>query len=90
MGILAEQGISLGEAVSHVVTADPALALAGYGPHRAFGPMRILRRERTEVRVRGWQEYAPTVIDGFTVRIMRRVDSDAADPPPRSNVRFSP
>ena len=90
LGILAEQGISLGEAVSHVVTADPALALAGYGPHRAFGPMRILRRERTEVRVRGWQEYAPTVIDGFTVRIMRRVDSDAADPPPRSNVRFLP
>ena len=90
VGLLEEEGVPLGEAVSHVVTADPALALAGYGPDRAFGPLRILRRERNEARVRGWEEYAPTVIDGFTVRIMRRVDSHAPGPPPRGNVHFSP
>ena len=90
VGLLEEEGVPLVEAVSHVVTADPGLTLAGYGPDRAFGPVRILRRERSEGHLRRWEEYAPTVIDGFTVRIMRRVVPDASDPPPRRNVRFSP
>ena len=89
-GLLAEEGVPLGEAVSHVVTADQRLALPGYAPDRAFGRLRVLRRLGADAPVRGWEEYTPTVIDGFTADILSRVNADAPDPPPRWNVRFSP
>lgn len=89
MSVLQGADIPLHQAVSHIVTSRPDMALPGYVQDRSFGSMRNLRRERTGTSGRTWEEYAPVVIDDFTVGIMRRLDPNAADPPARRNIRFS-
>ena len=56
---------------------------------KAFGNVRILRREDNRSPVRRWQGFNPTITDnmggpGFTSRIY----PDAPPPPANNNIRF--
>ena len=82
----ASEAEAIARAVSHVVSADPALAIPGYAVEREFGRIRILRRQAGGPAVRLWQDYTPTITG--VERIMSRVDPDAPVPPPDSGVRF--
>ncbi len=81
----ASEAEAIARAVSHVVSADPALAIPGYAVEREFGGIRILRRLADAPPVRLWQDYTPTISGA---RWMSRVDPDAPVPPPNSGVRF--
>ena len=52
---------AIASAVTHVVSADPSLAIPGYAVEREFGGMRILRRQAGVPAVRLWQDHAPTI-----------------------------
>ena len=82
----ASEGESIARAVSHIVSADPALAIPGYAVEREFGGIRILRRQADAPAIRLWQDYTPTI--SGVEWIMSRVDPDAPVPPPNSGVRF--
>ena len=75
--------------VSHLVAADPALAVPGYSLEHEFGAVRILRRDAGEPPVRRWQEYAPVIADELVHGIMRQVDPDAPAPPTNAGIRFA-
>ena len=75
--------------VSHLVSADPALAAPGYSLDREFGGVRILRRDAGEPPVRRWQEYGPVIADELVHRIMLQVDPDAPAPPAGAGIRFA-
>ena len=83
------RGIPVQEAVTHLVSSDPGLAVPGYSLMRQFGPVRILARDGADGPVREWQEYAPTIADEFTAGIVRRFDSNAPSPPEGSGIRFA-
>ena len=75
--------------VSHLVSEAPDLAVPGYSLERAFGRVRILRRDAGEPPVRRWQEYSPVIADELVHRIMRQVDADAPAPPANAGIRFA-
>ncbi|MCY4484171.1 MAG: hypothetical protein OXC12_14980 [Spirochaetaceae bacterium] len=75
--------------VSHLVAADPALAVPGYSVQRDFGGVRILRRDAGEPPVRRWQEYAPVIADQLVHDIMLQVDPGAPAPPTNAGIRFA-
>ena len=76
--------------VSHVVSTQPDLAVPGYTLDRAFGDVRILRRDAERIApIRAWRSYTPTVVDDFTAGIMRRIDPEAPSPPSRSGIRLA-
>ena len=79
---------SIAASVSHIVSADPATSIPGYSVERTFGPIRVLRRDGRETRVRRWEEYAPTIDGGVFTDLMRRLYPDAPVPPPKSGIRF--
>ena len=79
---------TLSASVTHLVTADPELAVSGYSLEREFGGIRILRREATAPPVRGWREHSPTIIHRVAEEIMGRVDADAPAPPTNSGIWF--
>ena len=81
-------GPELTATVSHIVSADPDLAVPGYSVEREFGAVRILRRDQSEPPVRRWQAYAPVLVDELTIRIMRRVDPHAPPAPANAGIRF--
>ena len=81
-------GPELTATVSHIVSADPDLAVPGYSVEREFGAVRILRRDESEPPVRRWQAYAPVLVDELTIRIMRRVDPHAPPAPANAGIRF--
>ncbi len=74
--------------VSHIVAAD-AEPVPGYSLDRAFGAVRILRRDAAEPPVRRWREYAPVVVDDFTADLMRQVDAGGPAPPANAGIRFA-
>ncbi len=74
--------------VSHIVSADPATSIPGYSVERTFGPIRVLRRDGRETRIRPWEEYAPTITGGVFTDLMRQLYPDAPAPPPNSGIRF--
>ena len=80
---------TLSAAVTHVVTADSELAVAGYSMEREFGGFRILRRDTPAPPVHGWHEHSPTIIHRVAEEIMGRVDADAPAPPANSGIRFA-
>ena len=82
----ASEAEAIARAVSHVVSADPALGIPGYAVEREFGGIRILRRQAGQPAVRLWQEYTPTIT--YVEWIMSRVDPDAPVPPPDFGIRF--
>ena len=81
-------GAPLAATVSHLVTEDPDLAVPGYTLERAFGAVRILRRDASEAPVRGWQAYAPILVGERIARIMRRIDPRAPFPPADAGILF--
>ena len=81
-------GPELTATVSHIVSADPDLAVPGYSVEREFGAVRILRRDESEPPVRRWQAYAPVLVDELTERIMHRVDPHAPPAPANAGIRF--
>ena len=82
------QDVPLTDAVSHVVSSDPDLAVPGYRVVRAYGNLRILARQRPDAPVRQWRDYAPVVVDRFTAGLMRRIDPRAAEPAADMNIRL--
>ena len=74
--------------VSHVVSANPGLALPGYSVEKEFGNIRIWRREDGKVQTRQWRRYVP-VIDSNYAQVLRRLDPEAAAIPPDSGIQFA-
>ena len=81
--------VTLSASVSHLLVADPAVAVAGYSLEREFGGVRILRRDGAGPPVRQWQEYTPTPVHESEIRVMGRVDANAPTPPPNAGIRFA-
>ena len=74
--------------VSHLVSASADLAVPGYSLERAFGELRILRREANRPPLRRWQAYTPTVVSESDARIMRQFDPGFPPPPANWGIRF--
>ena len=72
--VLTVRSEAIARAVSHVVSADPALAIPGYAVEREFGWIRILRRQVAEPAVRLWQGYTPTItgVEWIMSRLQQR------------------
>ena len=79
---------SINASVSHLVTADPRLAVPGYALEWESGGIRILRREASEPPVQRWHDHAPVIVDEFVHGIMLQVDPDAPAPPADADIRF--
>ena len=79
----------LAEAVTHLVTGEPAFAAPGYEPWRRFGEVRVLRRAGPAVPVRRWREYAPVVADERVASFVRGFDAAAPAAPPAWGVTFA-
>ena len=62
---------TLSASVSHLLVADPAVAVAGYSLEREFGGVRILRRDAGGPPVRQWREYTLTPAGSVTVAMER-------------------
>ena len=75
--------------VTHIVTEDPALDIPGYSLDRAFGALRILRRDADEPAVRQWVHYAPTFHTGVFGDTARQLYPDAPPVPPNAGIRFT-
>ncbi len=74
--------------VSHILAGDPNLAVPGYVVEKAFGDVRILRREENDAPVRRWRNFTPTIVDDFADRIMRPLVPDAPPLPSNAGVDF--
>ena len=75
--------------VTHIVTEDHAFTMPGYSVDRAFGRLRILRRDADQPAVRQWVHYAPTFQTGFFGETARRLYPDAPPVPPNAGIRFA-
>ena len=74
---------------SHLVSGDPDLSVPGYTLEKAFGRIRILRREGNAAPVRRWRGFTPIVVRELPHRLMRRIDPDAPPPPANHGIRFA-
>ena len=79
---------TLRASVSHILSADPNLAVPGYRVAKTFGTLRILRREDNASPIRQWQTYTPIMPDKFSDQIMQRMNPDIPLPPANHNIRF--
>ena len=75
--------------VTHIVTEDASFIMPGYSVDRAFGRLRILRRDADQPAVRQWVHYAPTFQTGFFGETARRLYPDAPPVPPNAGIRFA-
>ena len=73
---------------SHIVTELPDLVVPGYAVEKAFGNLRILRREENDAPIRRWEEYRPFIPNTYNEEFLRRVFPDAPAPPADFNIRF--
>ena len=80
---------TISASVSHLVSANPDLAVPGYSLEREFDGIRILRRDATEPPVRRWREYSPVIVFDIVRRVMPRIDGDAPELPPNAGIRFA-
>ena len=80
---------SIRTSASHLVSGDPDVAVPGYTLDKAFGGIRILRREGDEPPIRGWREFTPTITGGLDTRLMRGIDPGAPSPPANFGIRFA-
>ena len=76
--------------VSHIVSSDPGFSIAGYSLEREFPGVRVLRRDRDAPPVRGWLEYAPTIVGEPFEGIMARMNPHAPVPPANAGIRLAP
>ena len=80
---------TLSSSVSHLLSADPAVAVAGYSLEWELGGIRVLRRDAGGPPVRQWQDYTPTPVYESQIRVMGRVDANAPTPPAHAGIRFA-
>ncbi len=73
---------------SHIVTEHPDLVVPGYAVEKAFGNLRILRREENEAPIRRWRDYTPYIPDTYSEEYLRRTFPEAPPPPADFNIRF--
>ena len=74
---------------SHLVSGNPDLSVPGYTLEKAFGGIRILRREGDEPPIRRWRDFTPTITGELDHRLMRGIDPDAPSPPANLGIRFA-
>ena len=74
---------------SHLVSGDPDVSVPGYTLEKAFGGIRILRREGNEPPIRRWRDFTPTITGELDHRLMRRIDPGAPSPPANLGIRFA-
>ena len=74
---------------SHLVSGNPDLSVPGYTLEKAFGGIRILRREGDEPPIRRWRDFTPTITGELDHRLMRGIDPDAPSPPDNLGIRFA-
>ena len=80
---------TISASVSHLLSAQPELAVRDYSLERDFGGVRVLRRDTTRPPVRQWQHYAPVVVHESEMWIMGNVDENAPVPPANAGIRFT-
>ena len=80
---------SIRTSASHLVSGDPDVAVPGYTLEKAFGGIRILRREGDEAPVRRWRDFTPTITGELDHRLMRGIDPNAPSPPDNLGIRFA-
>ncbi len=85
--LVAGDGETLRASVSHIVSMEPGLQVQGYRLDRAFGDLRILRREADEPEIRRWERYAPVMVS-VEANVVRQFNPAAPLPPPRWGIRF--
>ena len=73
---------------SHLVSGNPDLSVPGYTLEKAFGGIRILRREGDEPPIRRWRDFTPTITGELDHRLMRGIDPGAPSPPANLGIRF--
>ena len=76
-------------AVTHLVSADPELAVPGFSLQRNFGSVRILSRAATDTAVLRWREHVPIIVHPLAQEIMSQVDAHAPAPPSNAGIRFA-
>ena len=74
---------------SHLVSGNPDLSVPGYTLEKAFGGIRILRREGDEPPIRRWRDFTPTITGELDHRLMRGIDPGAPSPPANLGIRFA-
>ena len=79
---------AISASISHLLSADPGLAVPGYSQERDFGGVRLLRRA-ADGPVRQWLDYTPTPVHESEMWIMGRVDANAPTPPANAGIRFA-
>ena len=80
---------TLRASASHLVSGNPDVAVPGYTLDKAFGGIRILRRDADEPPIRRWREFTPTITGELDARLMRRIDPAAPSPPANFGIRFA-
>ena len=88
-GILFADAATLHDSVSHIVTRAQGRSFPGYSLEKAFGRLRIMRRDRSGTAVRTWHSYKPILVHENYWRVLRRIDPLLPAPPPRAGIRFS-
>ena len=72
---------------SHILSENPKLAVAGYRLDRTFGKVRILRRERGNLKSREWENYQP--IDAEAMHsFLVQINPQSPVPPADFGIRY--
>ena len=66
---------------SHILSTTSDTHFPGYSLERAFGPLRILRRNENDAPVRGWHSHAPIIVGEHDETAVNRADRGAPTPP---------
>ena len=74
---------------SHLVSANPDLAVPGYSLEREFDGIQVLRRDAIDPPVRQWREHSPVIVSDIVRRVMPQIDADAPALPPNAGIRFA-
>ncbi len=86
--ILFADTATLHDSVSHIVTRAQGRSFPGYSLEKAFGPLRIMRRDRNDIAVRTWHSHTPILVHEYYLRILHRIDRLLPVPPARAGIRF--
>lgn len=75
--------------ISHIVADNPNTSVPGYSLERAFGPLRVLRRDENERPVRQWHGHSPIIVYQNERYVLPRIDPDAPLPPEKWGIRYT-
>ena len=88
-GIIQQDVATITASASHLVSANPDLAVPGYSLEREFDGIQVLRRDAIDPPVRQWREHSPVIVFDIVRRVMPQIDADAPAPPPNAGIRFA-